>query len=352
MIARCSAGNWSKVAIGAETLPSAGVGRPRFRHTDRRDARRRARLRDPRGRPGARSLARPRDDLPQAAVRPRPRRRVRGDGRVARLAGHRGGGVRGRRHRRRPVEPHELHASGAGRLRARQRPPRAPRPLDLGVGGRAERRRRPACRPLARDDGGPAGSRRVRLHTHSWGAAGGRPIVGVHGVTGHGERFRRLAEERLADHRVVGVDLRGHGRSGYEPPWNVETHVADLAETARALGVERAVWAGFSFGGRLVAQLALSHPELVERLALLDPALELPRDFAREAAEEERADQSFASPEEAIAARSAVGTLVPPPRAPPEGAVPQPLTATADGRLAYRYSKAAAVTAWGEMSRP
>jgi len=192
----------------------------------------------------------------------------------------------------------------------------------------------------------------VRLHSHSWGAADGLPIVGVHGVTGHGERFRRLAEERLPDHRVVGVDLRGHGRSGYEPPWNTETHVADLAETAHALGIERAAWAGFSFGGRLVAELALRHPELVDRLLLLDPALHLPPDFALQSAEDERADQTFASPEEAIEARYAVGTLISTPREHLEEDVRQHLAETADGRLAYRYSKAAAVAAWAEMARP
>jgi pimeloyl-ACP methyl ester carboxylesterase len=66
----------------------------------------------------------------------------------------------------------------------------------------------------------------VRLNTNSWGHGGGSPIVCVHGVTGHAEQFRKLAQDTLADRRVLAMDLRGHGRSGWLPPWNLETHVA------------------------------------------------------------------------------------------------------------------------------
>ena len=188
----------------------------------------------------------------------------------------------------------------------------------------------------------------MRLQIHSYGDPHGPPLVCVHGVTGHGERFRRLAEDRLGGFHVVAVDLRGHGRSGYEPPWTLETHVEDLVETAG----ERAAWLGFSFGGRLVAEVAHRHPRLVERLVLLDPALQLPPGQAYEAAEEERADESFESAGEAIEARYASGSLISTPREVLEEEMRQHLVRSADGRLRARYSKAAAIAAWGEMARP
>jgi lipase len=188
----------------------------------------------------------------------------------------------------------------------------------------------------------------VRLHVHSYGDPAAPPLVCVHGVTGHGERFRRLAEERLAGFRVMAVDVRGHGRSGYEPPWNLETHVGDLLETVEG----SAVWLGFSFGGRLVAELARRHPDRVERLVLLDPALELPPEDALGAAEDERHVATFASADEAIQARYDSGSVISTPREYLEEEMAQHLVDSGDGRLAFRYSRAAAVAAWGEMARP
>jgi lipase len=189
----------------------------------------------------------------------------------------------------------------------------------------------------------------VRLHVHSYGDPSAPPVVCVHGVTGHGERFRRLAEERLADRHVVAVDLRGHGRSGYEPPWNLETHVDDLLETFDG---DRAPWVGFSFGGRLCAELAHRHPDRVERLVLLDPALELPPSGAYDAAEDERTVKTFADADEAIQARYDSGSVISTPREYLEEEMRQHLVETGDGRLAFRYSRSAAVGAWGEMARP
>jgi lipase len=190
----------------------------------------------------------------------------------------------------------------------------------------------------------------VKLHTHVWGD--GPPVVCVHGVSAHGERFRRLAEERLGDRRVVAVDLRGHGRSGWEPPWNLETHVADLADTADAAGIESATWIGFSFGGRLVAELALRDPWRVERLVLLDPALHLPPQYALEAAEDEQTVRTFISREEAVDDRIAQGGLISTPREFIEEEMRQHLTETLQGRLVRRYSRPATIAAWGEMARP
>ncbi len=80
----------------------------------------------------------------------------------------------------------------------------------------------------------------MRLHVHEWGEPDAPPLICLHGVTGHGERFKRLAEERWAARfHVIAPDLRGHGRSGYEPPWTFATHVADLVETIDALGIDQ-----------------------------------------------------------------------------------------------------------------
>ena len=139
----------------------------------------------------------------------------------------------------------------------------------------------------------------MRLHVHTWGDPGAPPLVCLHGVTGHGERFKRLAEERwAATHYVLAPDLRGHGRSGWEPPWTFETHVADLVETLAALGIDGADWVGHSFGGRLILELAAAHPERVRRAVLLDPAVHILPHVAGAMAELERAEPVYTSPDD------------------------------------------------------
>ena len=145
----------------------------------------------------------------------------------------------------------------------------------------------------------------MRLHVHEWGDAAAAPLVCVHGVTGHGERFKRLAELCWARrHHVIAPDLRGHGRSGYDEPWDLETHVADLVETMDALGINRADWVGHSFGGRLVLELAARHPERIRRAVLLDPAIQILPHVAEFAAAAERTDDvTYTSAEEYLERR-------------------------------------------------
>jgi lipase len=190
----------------------------------------------------------------------------------------------------------------------------------------------------------------MRLNVVAWGPIGAPPVVCLHGLTGHARRFERLAADTLVRHRVVAVDLRGHGDSSWAPPWGVAQHVADLVDTVDALGIPGASWVGHSFGGRLVAEIALRHPQLVERAVLLDPAMHITPTVAAERAALARADSSFASPDDAIDTRLGDGTLFSTPRATLEEEARVHLVAGDDGRLRYRVRAEAAIVAWSEMA--
>jgi lipase len=193
----------------------------------------------------------------------------------------------------------------------------------------------------------------VRLHVHEWGEPDAPPVVCLHGVSGHGRRFRKLAEERLAARfRVLAFDLRGHGRSRWEPPWNIQTHVADVIETAAAAGVARASWLGNSFGGRLAIELAAREPERIERAVLLDPAIQLEPEFALAKAELERGEKVYSSVEDAIAARVAGVPLHHTPREILEEEMAEHLVSSDDDRLRYRYCQSTVVALWGELCLP
>lgn len=187
------------------------------------------------------------------------------------------------------------------------------------------------------------------LHVHSWGPPGGTPLLVVHGVTNTGARYRRLAETELPGVRVLAPDLRGHGRSSWDPPWGVEQHVDDLVATLDAEGVGRAVVTGHSFGGLLALHLAARRPERVRGVVLLDPAVELPPVRAGAQAEEALRDEGWASVEEARAAREALRPAHA--RDTVEEDLATFLERSADGRVRFRFSRAAAVAAWGEMAR-
>jgi pimeloyl-ACP methyl ester carboxylesterase len=72
---------------------------------------------------------------------------------------------------------------------------------------------------------------------------------------------------------VHAVDLPGFGQTGMPPaPWGVEEYADWTRALIAALGVERVSIVGHSHGGRIAIQLAAHHPELVERLVLVDAA--------------------------------------------------------------------------------
>jgi lipase len=188
----------------------------------------------------------------------------------------------------------------------------------------------------------------VELNAHEWGDPAGPPLVCLHGVTGHGERFRRLAEERWATRRVLGLDLRGHGRSGWEPPWTFATHVGDLVETAAALGITDADWVGHSFGGRLVLELAAARPGFVRKAVLLDPAIQIAAHVAADSALAECREPIYADRDAYLAER--LDTNPQTPRSFVEEDADQHLDPLPDGRLRRRTCQPAVVSIFGELA--
>jgi len=193
----------------------------------------------------------------------------------------------------------------------------------------------------------------MRLKTRSWGPLGGDRILCVHGVAQHGGIFERLGRQ-LGDEgrRVTAVDLRGHGGSGPEPPWNVGTHVEDLLATLDAEGEGAATVIGHSFGGLLAASLAARASERVRQLVLLDPAMGLPPAYVLKSAEMDRLDWSFATVHGAVNALLANDKVVAAPKEEIAAFVRGDLRPGGDGRLRFSFCPSAVVAAWSEMTLP
>jgi lipase len=186
----------------------------------------------------------------------------------------------------------------------------------------------------------------VLLNVHHLGDPDGEPLVCLHGVSGHGRRFGPLAE-RLGNRHVIAPDLRGHGGSGKEPPWDMGTHVNDLLET---IDVPMADWAGFSYGGRIAAQIAAMYPERVRSLILLDPALQLPPELAHQKADGARTREEYASWEEAVEGQKDPDDPYDTPRHHFEDEVRENFVLS-EGRYVAKWDPAMTVVAFSEMSR-
>ncbi|WP_426753450.1 alpha/beta fold hydrolase [Myxococcus sp. Y35] len=130
----------------------------------------------------------------------------------------------------------------------------------------------------------------VRLHYRigGRGSAGRPPLLFLHGGPGYNSfSFAQLTGRRFEDsERMVYLDQRGCG--GSERPWTrdyaLATLVADVEALRRALGVERWVVMGHSFGGTLALEYAARHPEAVAGLIVVDGFSDAPgtyRSWAR-----------------------------------------------------------------------
>ncbi len=101
-----------------------------------------------------------------------------------------------------------------------------------------------------------------------------RTMVFVHGFGGKSSQWRNQLLAFSDTARVIAPDLRGHGSSDApHSAYTVAEHVADLDTLLNAMGVSgRFVLLGHSFGGAIVTEYAIAHPERVEKLVLIATA--------------------------------------------------------------------------------
>lgn len=105
------------------------------------------------------------------------------------------------------------------------------------------------------------------LHTTTLGEQGSR-IVFCHGLFGQGRNWTQIAKALAPEHRITLVDMPHHGRS----PWSSRFDYPSMADQVAALldADDPVTLVGHSMGGKAVMLVALLHPELVDRLCVVD----------------------------------------------------------------------------------
>ena len=103
------------------------------------------------------------------------------------------------------------------------------------------------------------------LHTTTLGEQG-TPVMFCHGLFGQGKNWTQAAKTLADRHRVTLVDMPNHGRSA----WVEKVDYQQMADAVAELIDEPVALVGHSMGGKVAMMLALHHPELVERLCVVD----------------------------------------------------------------------------------
>lgn len=179
------------------------------------------------------------------------------------------------------------------------------------------------------------------FHYCEWGGPDGRPVVLLHGITGHARTWDHLAGALGPGFRAIALDQRGHGDSQWAPDgdYSVGAMSADLARFADHLRLERFLLLGLSMGGRVSMAYAGEHSSRLERLVIVDIGPDLaPAGMQRIRGTIGGAPESFASVDEALAYVRQVNPLY------AEGLlrhrVEHGLKRLPDGRLGWKYDKA------------
>ena len=115
----------------------------------------------------------------------------------------------------------------------------------------------------------------TRLSYLQWGGEG-RDALLLHGITSNAPTWWRVAPQLAGlGFRVTAFDMPGHGQSGETADHRIESVARLITEAAQQLGMDRMLVIGHSWGGAVALAMTARPSTRVERLVLIDPALNL-----------------------------------------------------------------------------
>lgn len=98
----------------------------------------------------------------------------------------------------------------------------------------------------------------------------GSPLVMLHGGVNPSDMFGAPLAEMAKTHKVIAIHMRGHGFSiDSDEPWSYEQMADDVAALLDELDIDKIDIMGWSMGGGVAYQVAIRHPELVNKLVVI-----------------------------------------------------------------------------------
>jgi pimeloyl-ACP methyl ester carboxylesterase len=107
----------------------------------------------------------------------------------------------------------------------------------------------------------------------------GKPLVLLHGAFGTVEGWATILPQLAKTRKVIAVELQGHGHTGdIDRPLSYEQMANDTAALLQHLKIKEADVFGYSMGGGVALALAIKHPDLVGKIAILGAGTGTPKD--------------------------------------------------------------------------
>lgn len=110
----------------------------------------------------------------------------------------------------------------------------------------------------------------IELYYEEYGE--GKPLLLLHGNGENVEIFYKLIEKLKLNYKIYAIDSRNHGKSTKTNDFSYNTMAKDIEEFIKQLG-ERVSILGFSDGAVIAIIVAITNPELLDKLILLGPNL-------------------------------------------------------------------------------
>ena len=101
----------------------------------------------------------------------------------------------------------------------------------------------------------------------------GKPLIILHGLFGLSDNWVSIGKLLSQNFNVIIPDLRNHGQSPHSHIFSYDAMTSDVFELLEDLGLETAIIMGHSMGGKVAMQFALQHPEMTDKLIVVDMSM-------------------------------------------------------------------------------
>lgn len=110
----------------------------------------------------------------------------------------------------------------------------------------------------------------LKLHAKTYGKPDAEAVVLLHGLFGSSTNWGSIARQLADDFHVLVPDLRNHGQSPHAAVHSYAAMSDDVTGLLDSHDITAATLIGHSMGGKVAMHLALTRPQRVSRLAVLD----------------------------------------------------------------------------------